>query len=83
MPDRRGSEGETHPAVTQRHGKGHGLRTATAFLRNFFAHVPGEGEAFVTENGKTGRIGRSLMCGSCPEGMVRCYRIQWSEEYKD
>jgi hypothetical protein len=60
-----------------------GLLTAANWLRSLFSAAPGQGEAFVTERGKVGRIIRVRMCGSCPKGMTECYDIEWHEDYLD
>jgi hypothetical protein len=58
-----------------------GLRAAALYIRNLFGKIPGEGEAFVTETGKLGRLGPSQMCGSAPHGMRKCYPVTWAEDY--
>lgn len=58
-----------------------GLKSAAAYIRALFASVPGEGEAFITETGKMGRLGPPQMCGSAPHGMRRCYPVTWAEDY--
>lgn len=57
-----------------------GLKQAANFIRSAFAAIPGEGEAFITETGKRGRLGPSQMCGSAPHGMRKCYPVTWSGE---
>lgn len=57
-----------------------GLECASVWLRALFSRAPDvEGEAFITETGRVGRITSSRMCGDT-RGMTLCYDIVWSTE---